>query len=244
MLALFPAISMLVSIYGLVFDPDAVESQLHLLDDLLPGPAYSLIEGRVHELLGHPTGSLSVSLVVSTLLTFWSSSTGSKSLLSAVNVAYDVQEQRSLLHFQAVGLAMTFGGLLGAAVTLSVLVGLKPLLSLFAIPGDTAGMVHGLSLLLLLLAFAAAVAWLFRFGPSKRADGRRYVFPGTAVAAGGWVMASVGLSLYVDHIASFGATYGSLGAVVGIMLWLYVSAYAILFGAELNARLEADHAGN
>ncbi len=243
MLALFPAISVMISVYGLVFEPQDVESQLHLLSDLLPAPAFGLIQARVNELLAQPHATLSTSLIVSSVLTFWSSATGSKSLLSAVNVAYDIEQQRHFLHFQAMGLAMTLVAILGAVTTLAVLVGLRPALTVLGVAGDHAGMIHKMSLLLLLTVFALAVALLYRFGPSRRWRRHHVVLPGTILSTAVWLAVSEGLSIYVSHLADFGATYGSLGAVIGIMLWLYVSAYAILLGAELNAQLEAFETG-
>ncbi len=106
-LALFPAISMLISIGGMILDPVTAEQQLAVLSGLLPSPAFSLISDRVHQLIAQGSGTLSLNLLVSFLLTFWSSATGSKSVLSAVNVADDVTEQRPFLRFQAIGLAMT-----------------------------------------------------------------------------------------------------------------------------------------
>ena len=117
-LALFPAISMLISVVGMVLDPVTAEQQLATLSGLLPPPAFGLIEDRVHQLVRQGSGNLSVHLLVSFLLTFWSSSTGSKSVLSAVNVAYDVTEQRPFLQFQAIGLAMTLVAVLCAILAI------------------------------------------------------------------------------------------------------------------------------
>ncbi|MGE0419318.1 MAG: YihY/virulence factor BrkB family protein [Acetobacteraceae bacterium] len=243
MLALFPAISVLISVYGLVFEPHAIESQLHLLSDLLPPPAFGLIQDRVTALLAEPHATLSTSLIVSSLLTFWSSATGSKSMLSAVNVAYDIEQQRDFLRFQAMGLAMTLVALLGAVTTLAVLVGLRPALLVLGVDGDHAGMIHKMSLLLLLAVFGVAVALLYRFGPSRVWRRHHVVLPGTLLATALWLAVSEGLSVYVLHLTDLGATYGSLGAVIGVMLWLYVSTYAVLLGAELNAQLEAFETG-
>ena len=244
MLALFPAISMLISVYGLMFNPVSVEPQLHLLSGFLPQPAYALIEDRVHELITQPPDRLSTSLIISSLLTVWSASTGSKSLLSAVNVAYDLTEQRTFLRFQAVGLTMTLLAVLGAVLTLSVLVVLRPIAGFIGVSGQAAGLVHFVSMILLVGFFATAVSLLYRFGPSRNVPQRPVIAAGTGVATALWLIASEVLSYYVAHMTGFGATYGSIGAVVGVMLWLYISAYAVLLGAELNAELEAFAAGN
>jgi membrane protein len=244
MMALFPAISTMISALGLVLDPESIESQLHLLADLLPAPAFQLIEDRVHELLAHPRASLSTNLVISSMLTFLSSATGSKAMLAGVSVAYEAENGRGFLHFQAVGLAMTIAAVLGGMTTLVVLVGLKPTLSLLGLPIDIAKLVHTVSLSVLVLAFAIAVGLLYRFGPVRGEVPGRAVLPGAVLATLLWLAASEGLSLYIAHMASFGATYGSLGAVAGVMLWLYATAYAVLLGAELNAQIEAFRHGN
>jgi membrane protein len=244
MMSLFPAISTMISAIGLVLDPHSIESQLHLLADFLPDPAFDLIEGRIHELLGHPRASLSSSLIVSSLLTFMSSAAGSKAMLSGVAIAYDAENGRGFLHFQAVGIAMTFAVVLGGMTTLIVLVALQPALSVLGLPVDTAELVHMISLWLLVVAFAIAVGLLYRFGPVRGPVPGRAVIPGAVLATLIWLLASEGLSFYIGRMADFGATYGSLGAVAGVMLWLYATAYAVLLGAELNAQIEAFRHGN
>jgi len=244
MIALFPAISTMISAIGLVLDPESIETQLHLLDDLLPAIAFDLIENRVHELLSHPRASLSTSLIVSSALTFLSSATGSKAMLAGIAIAYAAEDQRGFLHFQLVGILMTLAVVVGGVSTLMVLVALQPALSLLGLPDNTQHLVHTASLGFLVLAFLIAVALLYRFGPMRARVRHRVVLPGSGLATLIWVAASMGLSYYVDHMTSFGATYGSLGAVAGVMLWLYATAYAVLLGAELNARIEAFQHGN
>jgi len=243
-MALFPAISMLISVYGLIFDPVSVEPQLHVLAGLLPPPAFALIADRVHQLVTQPSGNLSLGLLVSLLLTFWSSSTGAKSILSAINVAYDVTEQRPFLRFQAIGLSMTLVSVLCAVLAITVLLLLQPAIALVGLSSHGGSLIHAASMLMLVGFFATAIGLLYRFGPSRQAPPDPRVIPGIVLATLLWLIASELLSYYVSRIGSFGATYGSLGAVVGVMLWFYVSAYAVLLGAELNARLEEAHAGN
>jgi len=243
-LALFPAISLLISVYGLVFDPAGVEPQLHLLAGMVPEPAFLLIEDRVHELISQPPTRLSVGLVVSFLLVFWSAASGSKALLSAVNIAYDVPEQRGFVHFQTLGLVMTLAAVVSTVLALGVLLVLHPVLSLLGLTGHGIGLIRLASQAMVVLLFAASIALLYRFGPSRPPPPRPRLWIGTLSATLLWLAASEALSVYISNIGSFGATYGSIGAVVGVMLWFYVSAYAVLLGAELNASLEAFEAGN
>ena len=244
-LALFPAISMLVSVYGLAFDPQTVEPQMKVLKHLLPGPAYTLIADRIHVLVSKDHGTLTISLIVSVLVTMWSSSAGTKSMLAALNIAYDEKEARSFLRFQVTALGMTLGGILGAALTLALLVFLPAALDFVPahfgmqlIEQQTQLLIRLGSPVLMVLFVAAAFSLLYRFGPSRQEARWHWVTPGAIVSTALWLLASAGFSYYVGHVASYDATYGPLGAVIGIMMWFFVTAYVVLLGAELNAELE------
>jgi len=241
-LALFPAISMLISVYGLAFDVQSVEQQLHLLRDLLPAPAFTLIDERVHVLVSQPSGTLSIGLLVSFLLTFWSAATGTKAALSALNVAYDVTEQRSILRFQLTALAMTLCAVVAAVLAIAVLVFLPAVIAFVGLSSYSVGLINWSGKIIVIVLVGLSIALLYRFGPSRRSPPDQRILPGAVLAIVLWLIASELLSFYVANIASFGVTYGPLGAVVGVMLWFYVSAYAVLLGAELNAQLE-QHGG-
>jgi membrane protein len=242
-LALFPAISMLISIYGLILNPVTAEQQLALLSGLMPGPAFALIEARVHQLALQSSHNLSLSIAVSFLLTFWSAATGSKSVLSAVNLAYDVEGRCPFLEFQAIGLAITLVAVLCTILAISVLLILPAVIAFLGLSRHGALLIHGAAMAMLIGFFSISIALLYRFGPARRPPPDPRIKPGALLATVLWLLASELLSFYVSRISSFGATYGPLVAVVGVMLWLYVSAYAALLGAELNARLEEFQAG-
>jgi membrane protein len=237
-LALFPAISMLISVYGLAFNPQAVAAQLDVLQGLVPPQAFALINDRVHELLSQEPGSLSARLIVSSLLTFWSAATGTKSVLSALNVAYDVNEARSIVRFQLTGLAMTLAAVLVAALAIAVLVFIPAMIAFVGLSAYRAGLLHMASIAMMVGLFGLSIGILYRFGPSRPPPPHQPIIPGAILATLLWLAAGALLTLYVSRIGSYGATYGSLGAVVAIMLWFFVSAYAVLLGAELNSRLE------
>lgn len=239
-LALFPAISVLISVYGLAFNVTAVEEQLQVLRDLLPPPAFAMIDDRVHELVSQPNNTLSIGLAVSLGLAFWSASAGTKSVISALNVAYETTERRSLLKFQLVGLVMTLCAVAAAAVAIAVLVLLPAVISFVGLSDYSAELINNISIVLLVVLVGGTIALLYRFGPSRRLPHNAHIFPGAIFATALWLIASVGLSYYVSHIARLGATYGPLGAVAAIMLWFYVTAYAVLLGAEFNAQLEQE----
>jgi len=237
-LALFPAITMLISIYGLMFDPTTVEPQLQVLAGLLPPAAFTLIAERVHTLVSVGKATLGLNLLVGTAIALWSASTGTKSLLSALNMAYEETERRSFLRFQATGLIMTLCGILGAALALAILVFMPMAIEFVGLGAYAKALLRVASLVLLILFVVTSLSLLYHFGPSRRSAKWHWITPGSSVATLLWLVASVLLSLYVGHIASYDASYGPLGAVVGVMMWFWVSAYAVLLGAELNAELE------
>ncbi len=237
-MALFPAISVLISVYGLVFNVQSVEQQLALLRELLPPPAFALISERVHELVSQPNDTLSISLLISLVVAFWSASAGTKSVLSALNVAYDAVERRGILGFQLTALAMTLCAVVAAVLAIAVLVLLPTVISFIGLSDYSATLINVLSMVLLVVLVGGTIALLYRYGPSRDQHPRRRIFAGAILATLLWLIASAGLSYYVAHIARFGVTYGPLGAVVAIMLWFYLTAYAVLLGAEVNSQLE------
>ena len=237
-LALFPAISMIVSLYGLVFDPQTVEPQLQTVREFLPPAAFALIAERVHTLVSHGSGTLGLSLLVSSLLTLWSASTGTKSLLSALNMAYEEAERRGLIRFQVVGLVMTLCTIVGAILAIAILVLLPAVIDFVGLSSHTKGLVQVGSLIVLVLFVLLSLSLLYRFGPCRRAAKWHWITPGSVLATLLWLLASTLFSFYVAHLACYDATYGPLGAVAGVMMWFWVSAYVVLLGAELNAELE------
>ena len=237
-LSLFPAISMLISIYGLLFDPGSVVPQLSILRDLLPPPAFMLIEDRVMQLVRQPHGHLTIGLGVAFLVSFWSSASAAKAVLSAMNVAYNTTDRRPFFRFQLIGLAMTLSAVMCAVLAIAALVVLPPVIQFSGLSAFGAGLIQIASFGLVIGLFAAGLSLLYARGPSRAPPPNARLMPGTALATLLWLLSSWLLSQYVSKLANFDATYGSIGAVVGIMFWLYVSAYAVILGAELNAQLE------
>ena len=237
-LSLFPAITMLISIYGLVFAPRGVAAQLHLIQGLLPPAAFQLIAGRIQMLVTRPAQTLSFGLAFGVLLGFWSASTGTRSMLWALNVAYEEREKRGYLRFNAVALAITLIGILGTVLALALLLALPPAIRFLGLAGAAGGVIRALSLFVLVLFILVGLSLLYRFGPSRRPAGWHWVTPGAVVGTLLWLLASVLFSIYVGRFASYDATYGPIGAAVAVMGWFYVSALAVLLGAELNAELE------
>lgn len=237
-LALFPAISMLVAIYGLVFDAATAEPHMALLRDLLPPSAFHLIEDRVHELVNRPPMMLTRNLALSTGVTLWSAATGTKSMLAALNLAYEERERRKFMHFQLVAFAMTMLGLIGAAIGMATLVGLPSAFMFVGLTKHTKALVHIASLAGVVGFVVLNLSLLYRFGPSRTAPRWQWVTPGAVVATILWLVVSLVFSFYVGHLSTYDTMYGSIGAVAGVMMWFFVTVYVVLLGAELNAELE------
>jgi membrane protein len=233
---------MLVFIYGLVFDPVTVEPQLAHLRELLPPPVYQLINDRVHQLVSQHSASLTLGLVISLLVTMWSSAAGTKSLLAGLNLAHGQPEQRSFLHFQAVAFGMTLCSIGAVVLAIAILVFIPVAIALLGLTAYSGGVIWLCSLALLLGFIFLTLAAVYRYGPSRPATSWGQVIPGAVLATILWMVASTAFSLYVGRLASYDRTYGPLAAAVGVMMWLWVSVYVVLIGAELNAELEPDAA--
>jgi membrane protein len=205
----------------------------------LPPAAYALIADRVHVLVSHGSTTLQLSLVITSAIALWSSSTGTKSMVSALNQAYSSSESRNFFVFQLIGLLLTLGAILAALIGLVILIGLPPLIQFIGLSDYSAALVRLGSLAVLVLFVLLALAVLYRVGPSRRKAQWQWFTPGALLATLGWLIASVLVSYYGGNLATYDATYGPLGAVAGVMMWFYVSAYVVLAGAELNAALEA-----
>jgi len=238
MLALFPAITVLISLYGLLFDPSAIERQLAAIRDVLPAMAFDLVAQRLHDLISRPASSLSWGLVIGTVVALWSASAGIKSLMTALNVAYEEREKRGLIGFNLTALLFTLCALFGVALSLTLIVGLPTILRLDLLAPWGAMAARLVTYTLLLVCVVAGLALLYRFAPSRETARWHWVTPGSLLAAVVWLVASILFSLYVGRFASYDATYGPLGAVAVLLIWFYISAFVVMLGAELNAELE------
>ena len=242
-LALFPAISMLITIYGLIFDPRAVEPQLRVLSGLLPPSAYALIAGRVHVLASHRPSALGVGLAISTAATLWTSALGTKSMLMALNQAYGAEERRSVLRFQVVAFGITLCALFGAALALAILVAMPAVFARVGLVGHIGGLLRTCALVILVGFVLLSLALLYRFGPARRPAHWRLFSPGSVLATALWLIASAVFTHIVARLIRFDAVYGPFGTLAAIMLWFWVTSYVALLGAELNAALARESAG-
>jgi membrane protein len=235
LLAVFPAVGVFVSLYGLFADVAAVREQLNDLSAIFPPEAVSLIGEQMMRLANGKAAGLSIAFVISLLLSLWSANAGMKSLFDGLNTAYDEMEKRSYVTRSAITYAFTAALIafltLVSAVLVAAPIGLERL-------GLATDALIAVRWPLVFAIAAAAFAVAYRFGPSREPARWRWLVPGALFAAALWMGGSAGFSWYMNHAARLDATYGSLGAVIGFMLWVWFSVMVVLVGAELNSEIE------
>lgn len=238
LVALFPALAALVSIYGLFFDPAQVEQQVNSLSTLLPAETTQLLSSELHSLTSASTGTLGISAIVSLLLALWSASRGMSGLINALNIAYQQAETRGFFKLNAIAIGLTFGALIGGTIVIA-LVGVLPAAIQFVGLGSIAKwVVLTLEWPLLISVVLFGLAATYRFAPNREKPQWRWVSPGAIGATVLWLLGSVLFSVYVSHFNSYGKTYGSLGGVVILLTWLWLSSFVALLGAVINAQSE------
>ena len=238
LLAIFPAIAAFVTLYGLVADPSAVEQQLAPIRAIAPQAAYDILAGQLRAVASQERVGLSVGLLLSLGLMLWSAMGGIKTVLIALNIAYDEDERRGFFRLNLIALAFTLGGMIFFVLLLFVVAAVPIIVALLAIPESLADTVLGARWLLMAILALAALMLMYRFGPSRRPARWRWILPGAILAALLLIAGSVAFSFYVTNFANYNATFGSLGAVVILLMWFFLSGYAVGLGAELNAELE------
>ncbi|AWB22599.1 MULTISPECIES: YihY/virulence factor BrkB family protein [Methylobacterium] len=236
-LALFPAIAALVSIYGAVADPSTINHHLNDLRGILPDGAIDIVGGQVKRLVDKGDKALGLTAIVSILISLWSANGGMKAVFDALNIAYEEEEKRSFVMLNLQSLAFTVGALLFVGLALTGIVVVPAALQVLGLD-QKAWYIALLRFPVLLVLVIGSLAVLYRFGPSRRKPRWRWVTWGSAVAGSLWLAASGLFSWYVANFGSYNETYGSLGAAIGFMTWIWLSTTVVLLGAELNAEME------
>ncbi len=237
-LALFPALAAMISIYGLVANPADVQEQLAELGRPLPPDVQSLFMHQIREITGSSQTALSLGLVTALGLSIGSATKGIRALIIALNIVYGERERRGLITLTALTLVFTAGAILASTVAIGLIVALPILLGHLGLGYLSQTMVSLMRWPFLALAMILGLAVLYRYAPCRTHAKWRWVSWGAVVATVLWMIGSVLFSYYVSHFGNFNKTYGSLGAVVILILWFYVSTYIILLGAEINAEME------
>ncbi len=238
LLAIFPAIAALLSIYGAFADIGGVQSRLASLAGVLPEGALAIIGEQVTRIASKGARTLGMAFFVSFAASLWSANAGMKALLDGLNVAYGKSESRGFVKLTAVSLAFTAGAIVCLLLAMGMVVIVPVILDFIGLGGAAQTLVAVGRWPALLAGVVLGLALLYRYGPSPHGATWRWITPGSAIAAMLWFAASAGFSYYAAHFGSYNETYGSLGAAVGFMTWIWISMIVILLGAELNGKLE------
>jgi membrane protein len=238
-LSIFPALIALLSLYGLVATPETVARQVESLSAQLPESAAQIIEEQLNAIVANSGSALTVGLIVSILAALWSASGGVGNLITAVNLAYDEVETRNFVKLKLMSLGLVLGSIVFVLITFGLVAVVPAVLD--ALPLGVVGTILAqvVRWVLLLAVFAGALAVLYRVAPDRDAPRFTWVSLGAVVVTVVWAIVSVGFSLYVDNFGSYDKTYGAIAGVIVLMLWLYLTCYLILLGAEINS--EAEH---
>jgi membrane protein len=242
LLSIFPGMSALISIYGLVADPATIETQLNSFSGVLPQEALKLLSDQLHALVAAPRDKLGLGLLVSLLIALWSATSGTGSLMQALTVAYEERENRGILSFYGRAIALTIGVGVFALLSLFLIAGIPAVFGSLPLSELSRDRISLIRWPLLAILAVVALGVLYRYGPARRSPCWNCLSIGTIAAAVFWLAGSAGFSFYVARFSSYDKTYGSLGAVVILLMWFYVTAYIILAGAELNAEIEKTRA--
>ena len=238
LLALFPALAAFVSLYGFVADPVTVADHVAYIGGLLPPGGLEIIHQQLLALAHQNHSTLGVGFFVGLAIALWSANSGIKALFDAMNIAYEETEKRSFLQLNLLSIATTIGAIL-IGIALLLTVGVVPaVLAYLYLDTWTEWLVAVARWPVLIIATMAGISFLYRFGPSREHAKWRWLSWGAMLATLGWIAASWLFSFYLQNFADYNATYGSLGAVVGLMMWTWISVIIVIVGAAVNAEME------
>ena len=238
LLAIFPAIAALVAIYGLFSDPTAIARHLDQLTGILPGGAVDVARDQLTRVASKGSGTLGTTFVIGLGVSLWSANAAMKSLFDTLNIVYGEREKRGFLTLNAISLAFTLAGILFVLVALGAVVVIPVVLKFIGLSDFADQMLRFARWPALFVVVALALALIYRYGASRETPRWRWITWGSALAALLWLGASALFSWYAANFGKFNETYGSLGAAIGFMTWLWISAIVILVGAELDAEME------
>lgn len=239
LLALFPAITAIIAIGGLMFDPADLVGQFDTMQGIVPQAVLDIITEQATEVAGSREGGLGLTAVIGIALALYSASKGMASLIEGMNVAYDEDEGRGFVWLKVQVLALTVMliiGVIAAAVAAGLIPTILTLLPLGPVGEVLATIATGLALAALTI-FGLAV--IYRYGPSREEAKWRWVSPGAVVACILWLLVSAGFAFYVSNFGSYNESFGALAGVIILLMWFWMSAFVVLIGAELNSEMEA-----
>lgn len=237
LLALFPAITAFVSSYALFANIKTIAGHLTLIEGVMPQEAFEIVRDQVVRVVTAGAGDLSAAFVFGLLVAVWSANAGLKAAIDALNIIYRVKDTRSFVRLNLVSLTMTLGAIAVLLAAIGAVVVFPLMLAYFgwSMSESAASLLRWPALFVLLLL---GLSVLYRFGPDLKHPQWRWISPGNAFAAITWIAGSLALSWYLANVANYAATYGSLGAAIGLMMWMWLTSIVVLVGAELNVARE------
>jgi membrane protein len=238
LLAVFPTITAFVSLYGLMADPSTIHERLSLATGVLPQGALNILNEQLTRLTAHRTSALSLGFIGGLVIALWSADAGAKAVMDALNVAYGETEKRGFIRLNLVALAFTLGTILAVMLALGAVVVAPIVLSRLGLSSVNETLIALARWPILLGLVILGLTILYRFGPSLTDPHWTWLFPGNVIAAVTWLALSGLFSWYIANFGNYDATYGSLGAAIGMMTWMWISMIVVLLGAELNADIQ------
>lgn len=234
-----PAVTALVMIYGLVSPPEQAAEQLAHALPALPPDVLSVIDRSLEGVVAHSKGALSIGALVSLMISFWTASRGTRALLRAINIAYDEEgTKRGLLRDNALAYLFTVGAVVSTVLTFALVVVLPAAIAGMGLASGPGKVVAFVRWPLLIVLASGSFAVLYRYGAIRQPPKWRWVWVGAIAATLLWILCSMILSSYITAMGTLRETYGPLGAVIVLLVWLYVSSFVVVMGAELNGELE------
>lgn len=237
-IAIPSGIAVLISLYGLLFDPQQVQTQIGAFGGLLPEEAMKLVTDELTYLVSQPRGELGFGLAIALGIGLWSANSAMTSMITALNVVYGEHEKRSLIRLYASALGMTLAAVVFTLFALALIAALPALIDFLPLGDLGKVLANIIRWPVLIVLFMAALAVAFRYAPSRDEPKWRWVSVGAVLGGVLWILASALFSFYAGHFASYDKSYGSLAGVVLLMMWLYVSALVVLISAQVNAEME------
>ncbi|MDQ3937756.1 MAG: YihY/virulence factor BrkB family protein [Chloroflexota bacterium] len=238
LLALFPSIVAVVTIWGLVASPQEITRQVAGFTSALPRDAANLLERQMSQVASTSTRTLSIALAVSVLLALWSASGGMTGLMEACTAAYDEVDTRRFPVKRGIALLLTVGAVVFVLLSLALIAVLPAVLGSIGLASRAETIINIGKWVLLAVLVMAAVAVVFKYAPDRERALMRWVTPGAVIATVLWLIGSALFTVYVNNLGKFGETYGSFAGIVVLMLWLFLTAYVVLLGAQINAEIE------
>ena len=238
LLSIFPGIAALFSIYGLFANPADIAGHLDALANVAPGGAIDLLREDMTRLASNGGTTLGLGFLVSLAVSLWTTNSGVSAIFDALNIVYGEKEKRGLFRFYLTTLTFTLASIVFILLAIAVVVLLPVVLNFIPLPGGTDLLVKIARWPILFVLTALALAALYRYGPSRAEARWRWITWGSAFATVMWIAASVLFSWYVANFGSYNKTYGSLGAIIGFMTWIWISIIVVLVGAKIDAEME------